>query len=321
MIDTAPPSENSEWLQDANSFLVSAICHLVALLIMGLITLAPRNGWEGISLVAQLGDGSDAIADDEGSPALESNEDQFAAAALEELLASQAVDAVALETVAVDAQAENPMDAALDEITSAQALDRALAEMSGQGGGKGRFGSGGGAVDGDGNPFGKEDGFFGIGDSGETLVYVVDCSDSMNDGGKWRRATKELVRALEELSYDQRYFIIFFSDGAYPMDADAPIPATYEEVDHTRRWVNRIVPDGGTNPLPALLYALSLEPDAIYFLSDGQFDPMVIPQLQQRNPRSTGQIPIHTISFVNRATVGLMRTIARQSGGEFRYVK
>jgi hypothetical protein len=33
------------------------------------------------------------------------------------------------------------------------------------------------------------------------------------------------------------------------------------------------------------------------------------------------QIPIHTIALVNSATEGLMRTIARNSGGQFRFVK
>jgi len=206
--------------------------------------------------------------------------------------------------------------------TAAQALDNALASMSGQaGGGKGHLGNGGGAASGDGSPFGKEDGFFGLGDTGQRLVYVVDCSDSMNDANKWKQASYELVRALKDLNYQQKFFVIFFSDGAYPMDADAPIPATYEEVGKTEEWVKEIQPMGGTNPLPALLYALTLEPDAIYFLSDGQFDPLVISELQQRNPKSAGQIPIHTVSFYNRDTVGLMRTISRQSGGKFRFVK
>jgi len=313
MVNTALPSNRAHWLQDVNAFLLSAVCHLVALVILGLLTLAPNSGWQGVSLVAQLGDADDALADDEGAPAAETADEELTSVALETLLASEAVEtAVELTDIVVT-------DVPQDDASAAAALDRALAQLSGAG--DGRYGSGGGSVDGDGSPFGREDGFFGLGDSGQTLVYVVDCSDSMNDYGKWRRASEELVRAIEELTYDQRYFVIFFSDGAYPMDADSPVPATYDEVDQTRRWVQQIEPNGGTNPLPALLYALSLKPDAIYFLSDGQFDPMVIRELRQQNPRSAGQIPIHTISFVSRETVGLMRTIARQSGGRFRFVR
>jgi hypothetical protein len=32
------------------------------------------------------------------------------------------------------------------------------------------------------------------------------------------------------------------------------------------------------------------------------------------------QIPIHTIAFVDHGTIGLMRSIARDSGGEHRFV-
>ena len=70
--------------------------------------------------------------------------------------------------------------------------------------------------------------------------------------------------------------------------------------------------------------ALSLRPDAVYFLSDGQFDPLTIQQLKARNRSNNRlrkrQIPIHTIAFMDRMTEGLMRSIARNSGGEYRFV-
>jgi hypothetical protein len=109
------------------------------------------------------------------------------------------------------------------------------------------------------------------------------------------------------------------------MEADEPVFATEKEVARTVSWVNDAVADGGTYPLPALLYALSLRPDAIYFLSDGQFDPLTIHELKVRNRPTKRvrmrQIPIHTVAFVDYGTIGLMRTIARNSGGEFRFVK
>ena len=143
----------------------------------------------------------------------------------------------------------------------------------------------------------------------------------MNENGKWERARDELLHSIERLDEGQKYYIIFYNDGWYPMDAEKPIVATAKHVDMTRRWVGRIWPSGGTFPLQALLKALSLEPDAVYFLSDGRFDPGVIEELRVQNPDSTGQIPIHTISFVNQETIGIMRTIAKNSGGKFRFVE
>jgi hypothetical protein len=133
------------------------------------------------------------------------------------------------------------------------------------------------------------------------------------------------MQSIEQLASDQRYFVIFFNDVPHPMDAAELVLASEEEVARTGRWVTFHEARGGTNPLPALLFALSLRPDAVYFLSDGQFDPMAIGQLRSRNQPNrrlgTREIPIHAIAFVDRATVGLMRTIARNSGGEFRFVE
>src|SRR6476620_3824377 len=101
--------------------------------------------------------------------------------------------------------------------------------------------------------------------------------------------------------------------------------ATPAHMRETTDWVNFVEPDGGTEPLPALLFALSMHPDAIYFLSDGQFDPNTIPELRVRNSANhrlnIKQIPIHTIAFYDRFAAGLMRMIARNSGGEFKFVQ
>jgi Mg-chelatase subunit ChlD len=167
--------------------------------------------------------------------------------------------------------------------------------------------------------------FFGIGGYGQTFVYVVDASGSMSENGKFDRARYELLQSIEQLASDQRYFVVFYNDEAHPMDGGEPVLATQNEIAKTVRWVNSAYADGGTNPLPALLYALSLRPDAIYFLSDGQFEPVTAAQVRnsnrRRNRRSLKQVPIHTIAFVDRMTIPLMRTIAEHSGGEFRFVE
>jgi hypothetical protein len=64
-----------------------------------------------------------------------------------------------------------------------------------------------------------------------------------------------------------------------------------------------------------------LQPDTIYFLSDGLFDAGTIAEVRRLNRRRQGGIPIHAIAFVNRENLGLMRAIARDSGGEFRFVR
>jgi len=267
---------------------------------LGLWTLSADGDWPGIELVAQITDGYDGPAGDE----LRDEFSQFELVADAESAAEGPAQLFDLTSVATSDFAE--LSAAADVSTTMSGLEgRGLGAM--------------GDVLGGGSPGEAE--FFGIGGYGGSFVYVVDVSGSMSEAGKFERAREELLRSIGNLAYDQRYFVIFYNDGWYPMDADAPVPATADEVDKTRRWVGRIWPGGGTEPLPALLYALDLEPDAIYFLSDGRFDPATITALRRQNPRSSGQIPIHTIAFVNRETVGIMRSIARQSGGKFRFVK
>ena len=68
-----------------------------------------------------------------------------------------------------------------------------------------------------------------------------------------------------------------------------------------------------------------MKPDAIFFLSDGQFDPMVMQEMRVRNKQNlrlkTKVVPVHTVAFYDRMAEGLMRTIARNSGGEYKYVQ
>jgi hypothetical protein len=298
-----PIGERTEWLKDLNSMLVSGVCHLVGMIVLGVLSVASQDGWNGVKLLVNQGDGLEPTA-----------------------LEDPGLDGMELEVINADAAAIGPARLfevaalATADLASLDALSDSAVEASGLDG-MARDGTG----DDDGRVGQASAEFFGIGGYGQSFVYVVDCSDSMNDDGKFERAIYELLQSVEQLSSDQRYFVIFYNDAAYPMDADQPVPAVEHEFARTRQWVNMVRPHGGTEPLPALLFALSLRPDAIYFLSDGQFDRSTIGQLRSRNrPNNrlkSRQIPIHTIAFVDRATEGLMRTIARNSGGKFRFVK
>lgn len=300
MLKSVPDVNRSDWLSDLNSYLISAICHLAGMVALGLATVAATGGWPGIELVASVAEGYD-------TPAGEID-------ALETVttfeLAHDDLSAAAGPLKLFDAAAT-----ASDDLSDlAAALEMSLPASGREGRGVNDFGA---AIGGESHP--AE--FFGIGGFGGSFVYVVDVSGSMGERRKYQRARDELLRSIEQLSDEQTYFVVFYNDGWYPMDAEGPVRATRRQVERTRRWVERTRPGGGTYPLPALLFALSLEPDAIYFLSDGKFDASAIETLRQENPPSAGQIPIHTIAFVSREALGIMRTIARNSGGEFRFVK
>lgn len=327
--------ERHGWLQDANSMLVSATCHLTILIVLGLITVASTGTGQGDSLIMNLGgNGGDSGAPGDGpvadgaaivdSTASEAKADDLAAAL------GPSNDLEKAVPITTDFAPPDLMPVAVAETGGAggTSLEGALEGIGGvsnqvKGGVGGKGLGGGGGKDGVSTKASTD--FFGIGGYGKTFVYVVDASDSMNDRGKFERARYELLKSIDQLGSEQKFYVIFYNERAYPMDADAPLKGSQENVTTATEWINQVQPTGGTNPLPALLLAISMRPDAIYFLSDGQFDPGTIQVLRTQNRQNLRKdirmIPIHTIAFLDRIAEGMMKMIARNSGGEYRYVQ
>jgi hypothetical protein len=331
--------ESSGWLEDFNSMLISAAVHFTLFIFLALVTVGGGGGKHGNSLVMTLGgDGTGPAAGPdlkdvaaEGDPLADPShldKNVELAAALGPANELDTPSPIATEIAVPDAVAMAAADlgggGGLSQKGTSGSEGTALdaSPIFGAAGGTGR--GGGGTGDGAGSTGKASTEFFGIGGYGQTFVYVVDASDSMNDANKFERARYELLQSIEQLNSDQRYYVIFYNSAAYPMDAPAPLLATPDNIAKTTEWINFVEPTGGTNPLPALLMALTLRPDAIYFLSDGQFDPGVMNQLRFRNRPNVKlhvrQIPIHTVAFFDRIAEGLMRMIARNSGGEYRFV-
>jgi hypothetical protein len=288
---------------DVNSLLVSAVCHLTALVAMALVVAAGGTNSPEVRLAFDVSEAADLPAHDDA------------------LLR----DAVQVEVAADDAAALGPVrlfdDAALaaSDFGPLEAPTELAASASGaQGTALTDFGDAAGRA-GQAGKAATE--FFGIGGYGQKFVYVVDCSGSMRESGKFERAVYELLQSIEQLNSDQQYYVIFYNHLSYPMDEPGLVPATDEQFEKTRDWVSYVRPQGGTVPLPALLAALKMKPDAIFFLSDGLFDLGTGREVRIHNRGKARRIPIHTIAFVNRESEGLMRTIARNSGGKYRFVQ
>jgi hypothetical protein len=159
--------------------------------------------------------------------------------------------------------------------------------------------------------------FYGVKAEGRSFVFVVDSSGSM-EGDRFRCAIEELKRSILALRRAQSFFVYFYSDDAYPMPADSLLKA---EAQHRRsmfRWINKAKVGGGTYPLRALQGALELNPDAIFFLTDGEFDESVVEAVSQadRSPKT----PIHSICIQSKTGAKLLEKIAANSGGSFREV-
>jgi hypothetical protein len=162
--------------------------------------------------------------------------------------------------------------------------------------------------------------FFGIKSGGKKFVYVVDCSGSMAINKRFLRCQTELLRSLTSLTYGQQYLVIYFSGKMDAMPENQLVDVRPEQMKRTVAWVSNHGLGGGTQPWEALKRAIVNKPDAIFFLTDGQFDPDIVTKLAKIQPDTKKRIPIHSISFEDPVGAELMQAIANYSRGEFKYV-
>lgn len=185
----------------------------------------------------------------------------------------------------------------------------------------------GGATSGSGNGFGNGK-FFGINPQSKKVVYVVDSSKSMNfpheSVGKTRlgRVKIELARSILSMDEEQEFFVIFFSDVAIPMPATQLQPATQQTKSRYLNWVARVPGMGRTEPLEALLLAVKLQPDTIYFLTDGQFNISVVKTFNNvvQKAHLNKKVTVNGICFGNRDGEKLLRELAENNSGTYTFI-
>jgi hypothetical protein len=169
--------------------------------------------------------------------------------------------------------------------------------------------------------------FFGVAASGKRFAYVCDISGSMDKpagDGRARRIDvlkSELVTSLNGLADNAQYFICLFSDDAAILDDQvAWIDATGEGKQWASDRMKQVEAEGDTRPLRAFQVVLSLDPkpDAIYFMTDGEFERNYVREIARLNEQY--HVPIHCITFVSRKGERLMERIAEDSGGTYTHV-
>ncbi|QEG20337.1 vWA domain-containing protein [Mariniblastus fucicola] len=173
--------------------------------------------------------------------------------------------------------------------------------------------------------------FFGTEAIGTRFVFIIDASDSMNEGFRWMQACRELEKSIAKLGKDQQAMVLLYNFQTFPMFDTPPdelkmLPVTKEFKTSLSEWLRTQVPIGGTRPAHALSYSLTLKPDAIFLLSDGQLADNSIQVLAKQNKasRSAGidKVPIHTVSLgPNELGAELMQFIAKHNDGKFTWVQ
>jgi von Willebrand factor type A domain len=174
--------------------------------------------------------------------------------------------------------------------------------------------------------------FFGVQAEGNTFCYVVDSSGSMKRDGAFDAAKSELMRSLASMKPTQRFFVYFFSEEVDALTLDGkepekyPVYATPENIQKTLAWVQRIQIRGGKPPNDALDQAIEMDPDGIFLLFDGDTKVDVPAHLQKSNRSfdiisgTSVRVPIHTIGFYTQKYEVLLKRIAEENSGTYRFV-
>lgn len=106
------------------------------------------------------------------------------------------------------------------------------------------------------------------------VLFVVDRSGSMEEGGKMAQAKKALVHCLKSLGPKDRFGLVDFATGVGSLES-ALLPATKENVARALRYVDTLEAAGGTNIEGALSEALPMLKGSgenvpmLFFLTDG----------------------------------------------------
>lgn len=203
-----------------------------------------------------------------------------------------------------------------------QALNENVTPLGGGGGGSRGSGEGNGIGNGMGDGTGAS--FFGLSAQGQTFVFVVDASSSMRrpshgpERTLFNRVKLEIMQSIRQLAPEQKFYIVFFNDRFYPMPATALVAATEESQARYLQWMSEVPSGGQTDPEGAMQLALQLQPDAIYFLSDGEFRYGVVKRIAAMN---RGGVAIHTVCFGGTEDNNVsLRQIAEQNGGTYHFV-
>lgn len=298
----------------ANSWFISLVIHLVLFILLSLATYSIHQGANLEIELAQSSEEQHALTlESFDSP--DSNDGSDLDAEMEQLLASNNLSAeldFTSDPVEFDPSISLKDAVGLDE-TTADATSSLMSDANQ------RMGTGNDAQ------------FFGIQATGKNFVFIVDSSGSMS-GKRWRNAVRELGDSLSALHEDQQFYVIFFDATTHLMFAGQSdafrrtkkltmLKANKTNLRKAKRWFTKIKLGQQTQPRVSFDYGLSLQPDAIFFLTDGQFNDGTYEFLMEVAAQSEKKPTINTVAFGNKMAALTLEKIATRFNGKHQFVK
>jgi hypothetical protein len=166
-----------------------------------------------------------------------------------------------------------------------------------------------------------------FGTGNDSVVFVVDATGTML-GLKFTLAKQHLRERVSALAPPQRFNVMFFQGGDTDAEWMRPfarelLPADVANKTKVLAFVDSAEVVGkGTNPLPALRFAFGQRPDALVFISDGEFDNVVgfdqvISAVRKFNAKR--RMRFEAVALMSEDVRGdaTLQTLARENGGTF----
>ena len=185
--------------------------------------------------------------------------------------------------------------------------------------------------------------FFGQAAQGSRFAFILDMSGSMA-GARWAACQRELTGALQALSGQAEFFVVLFSDRLLEPPGQLDWTMAHPDViAAVIAWMQAVSPGGGTMPAPAFerVFALRTRPDALYFMTDGEFHDCTAADIARLNgsgatsglgalARGLGRklfgksdpppTVINTIALDDASAASTLQQIAADAGGEYAHV-
>lgn len=171
---------------------------------------------------------------------------------------------------------------------------------------------------------------FGAEGTGNKFIYVFDRSASMEgfQGRPMAAAKSQLIASLSDLESVHQFQIVFYNDEPAVFHPDRSRPpsvlfASDENKELATGFVERMTAVGGTKHVEALVLALGMSPDVVFFLTDAAEPQLTPAELSTIRRRNRSEATINAIEFGSgprpRGENFLMR-LARENRGKHVYV-
>jgi hypothetical protein len=206
----------------------------------------------------------------------------------------------------------------------------------------GEMGKGLGAGQGPGRVGGTMMNFFNTKANAQSVVFVVDVSGSMLSSPKsvetYEVLEKEVAKVLRSLPATAKFGVVVFSREARPF-REHLISATSNDKVKAINWLKKMSPAAARDPRTSedekqfhhgtradlgLERAFAMQPDVIFFVSDGEPTGAKPPQILEKVQAAQNALPrpavVNVVAYLADDGQAFMRDLAKQNQGTFREI-